>query len=186
MYPYLRTFLQVARARRKPALNHPFEECKINMRVLPWDIDPFMELNNGRYLTLMDIGRTDVAERLGLPKVLKKKKWGLMVGAVSSRYRRRLKPFEKFTLHSQIQYYDHRWVYFRQWFTSNDEQKVHASFLVRTAVTSKQGLVPTDQVMEAMGFTQEMLAEYNYESDWIKQWVKSDEIHRTIMEEPKI
>ena len=33
------------------------EESTINLRVLPQDIDPFMELNNGRYVTLLDLGR---------------------------------------------------------------------------------------------------------------------------------
>lgn len=179
MYPYLRATYHLFKAKRRPKFEHPFKESQVNMRVFPWDIDMFMELNNGRYLTLMDIGRFDVGYRVDLFKVLKQHNWGLMVGAVSSRYRRRLKPFQKFTLHTQLECFDERWFYFRQWFTSN--KKVHASFLVRTAVVSKNGLVPVKDVINAMPFSEEVLNQHNKKSDWIKAWEVSDDIHKEIM-----
>lgn len=180
MYPYFRSFYHQLKTKRKPKFAHPFEESVETMRVWPWDIDMFIELNNGRYLTIMDIGRFNVGIRVGLLKTLKKKDWGLMVGAVSSRYRRRLRPFQKFTLHTKILYFDERWFYFRQWFETDG--KTHASFLVRTAVVSKDGLVPTKEVAEALPYTQEILDKHNKKSEWIEKWVISDEIHKDIME----
>lgn len=181
MYPYLRAFYHQFRAKQKSELNHPFEESAINMRVWPWDIDMFMELNNGRYLTLMDIGRFELGERMGLFKALKKNQWGLMVGAVSTRYRRRLRPFQKFKLRTKILYFDDRWFYFRQWFVT--ASGAHASFLVRTAVVSKGGLVPTSNVVKAMGIDEQELHKKNIKLDWIAQWEASDEIHKKIMED---
>lgn len=181
MYPYFRLFYHQQKSKRQPKFTHPFEESKIKMRVWPWDIDMFFELNNGRYLTIMDIGRFNVGARIDLFKTLKQNNWGLMVGAVSSRYRRRLKPFQKFTLHTKLLYFDNRWFYFRQWFVSNG--KINASFLVRTAVVSKNGLVPTEEVVHAMPYEKVVLDRHNTTSEWIEKWEESDEIHKSIMED---
>lgn len=182
MYPFLRFAYHLQRAKFKPKLEHPFIESTIPMRVWLTDIDTFMEMNNGRFLTLMDIGRLEIGSRLGLLSVLKQNKWGLMVGAVSTRFRRRFRPLEKFTLHTKMLYFDERWFYFHQWFTGKDGT-ARASFLVRTAVISKNGLVPTEAVKEAMNISDAILAKYNTPNEWIEQWVKSDAIHKTIMEQ---
>lgn len=182
MYPYLRTYFNIFKARRKPKFEHPFMESEIEMRVWPWDADMFMELNNGRYLTIMDTGRFAFGERVNLIKVLKQNKWGLMVGAVSTRYRRRLRIFEKFTLRTKLIYFSEKWFYFHQEFIGKDG-KMKASFLVRTAVTSKDGLVPTQKLIDAMQFSSEMLKEKNQPSEWIEKWEESDAIHKKIMGE---
>lgn len=40
------------------------------------DIDNFFEMNNGRILTLFDLGRNDFAIRTGLGKKLLQQRWG--------------------------------------------------------------------------------------------------------------
>ena len=182
MYPYLRAIYHWEKAKRQPKLDHPFQEIKYQMRVMPWDIDIFMELNNGRYLTLMDIGRYIAGVRTGLFQVMKKNKWGTMVGAVNARFRHRLKPFQKFTIHTKLIYLDDRWFYFHQWFTTKGG-KVHASFLVRTAVYSKDGLISSDEVSKAMKIPIESIEKYNKPSEWITSWAESDDFHKIIMEE---
>lgn len=181
MYPYLRLVINQFKAKQKVKFEHPFMISKLPMMVQLSDIDLFMEMNNGRYLTLMDIGRFDVGARLGLFKVLKRNNWGLMVGAVSSRYRNRFRLFQKFTLNTKMLYFDDRWFYFHQWFEGKSG-KIHASFLVRTAVTSKDGLVPTSKVVEQMSYPIDVIHKHNQSSDWIQKWEQSDEIHKQIME----
>lgn len=181
MYPFLRLAINVFKARRKAKFEHPFMVSKIPMKVMPSDIDIFMEMNNGRYLTLMDIGRFDVGARVGLFEILKKNDWGLMVGAVSTRYRNRFRLFQKFTLNTKMLYFDDRWFYFHQWFVGKNG-KVHASFLVRTAVTSKNGLVPTTEVVDKMNYSAELIQKHNQPSGWIQKWELSDDIHKQIME----
>lgn len=182
MFPLIRTFYNRYKSNQKPKFSHPFEESSVEMRVYPWDIDIFMELNNGRFLTLMDIGRMDVGIRLNLYSSLAQRGWGLMVGAVSGRFRHRFRPFEKFTLHSRLTHFDERWFYFHQWFVGSTG-KIHASFLVRTAVISKKGLVPTADVVEELKFEPELIAKDNVPSEWLKQWAVSDAYHKVVMEE---
>lgn len=181
MYPFYRLFINQFKSNRQPKFENPFIESKIKMRVWISDIDLFMEMNNGRFLTLMDIGRFDVGIRTGLFKILKKHNWGLMVGAVSTRYRYRLRTFQKFTLHTKLTHYDERWFYFHQWFEGFNGRK-HASFLVRTAVISSNGLVPTKEVVAEMNYNEDLLIEKNKKSEWIEKWIESDELHKIIME----
>jgi acyl-CoA thioesterase FadM len=169
MYPYLRIIKLFAtkKARKKLAID---DESILKMRVHLGDIDPFMELNNGRHLTMMDFGRFDLAMRSGLLKVVKQQGWGLAVAGASVRYRHRLKLFQKYTLHSQIVGYDHKWFYFHQKTVSNG--KIHSAALIRTAVTSKNGAVESAKVLSVMGYDK---VEYSV-PQWVAAWAKADEL----------
>ena len=83
-------------------------------RIRPWDIDMFLEVNNGRILTLFDMGRFDLSIRTGLAKALKQNRWGLVVAGSTVRYRRRVRMFEKVTIYTQMVGYDDRWAYILQ------------------------------------------------------------------------
>ncbi|MGD8539920.1 MAG: acyl-CoA thioesterase [Candidatus Aminicenantes bacterium] len=133
------------------------------MRVLFGDIDFYPELNNGRHLTMMDMGRIDLAARTRLLRIVHKKKWGLAVSGASVRFRHRLKAFQSFRLYTRIVAIDERWFYFHQ--STVRKGKTHSSALVRAAITSKEGLVPVKDVLDAVGM-----------SDWdpgIPEWVRA-------------
>jgi acyl-CoA thioesterase FadM len=169
MYPWWRlTKLFVANKFRKPL--DVKETSVIKSRVCLTDIDPFLEMNNGRYLTLFDFGRYDVAWRTGLWKAMKKNGLGFMVAGISIRYRYRLRLFIPFEIHSKVVAMDERWIYFEQRFISRG--KLHTAALVRTAVTSPKGLVPTKEILKLMGLEDlEMPV-----PDWIKHWAESDQM----------
>jgi acyl-CoA thioesterase FadM len=59
-------------------------------------------MNNGRYWTLMDLGRTDMMIRSGLWRPILKNGWVPMVAAGQIRFRRELRPFRPFTLETRI------------------------------------------------------------------------------------
>ncbi|MBC8319432.1 MAG: thioesterase family protein [Bacteroidetes bacterium] len=169
MYPYLRLLklLATKKTRKKLVIG---DESVLPMRVCLVDIDPFMELNNGRHLTMMDFGRFDLALRSGLISVVKQKGWGLAVAGASVRYRHRLKLMQKYTLHSQVVGYDDRWFYFHQ--KTIRHGKVHSAALIRTAITSKNGIVKTRVVLETMGYD-------NINPtvpDWVAAWAAADEL----------
>ncbi len=169
MYPYLRLLRLFATKNKRKKLNIG-DESILPMRVCLSDIDPFIELNNGRHLTMMDFGRFDLAMRSGLLKVVKKQGWGLAVAGASVRYRHRLKFLQRYTLTTQLVGYDEKWFYFHQKTIRND--KIHSAALVRTAVTSKQGVVKTRSVLEAMGHDE---MEYTV-PDWVLAWADADEM----------
>ncbi|KAB2913346.1 MAG: thioesterase [Hyphomicrobiaceae bacterium] len=86
--------------RRKLDPRH--EASSLTFRVLPSDLDPNLHMNNGRYLTIMDLGRLDLMLRSGLWRPLWNNGWAPMVGSVVIRFRRELRLFERFTLQTRI------------------------------------------------------------------------------------
>ena len=113
MYPYLMTLKTILSARRSSTLKFG-DTSIIHLRAGINDIDHFGEINNGRQLTLMDLGRYDLGVRVGLIKVARKMKWGLAVGGISIRYRRRIPFLSKVELHTKVVGHDGRWFYFLQ------------------------------------------------------------------------
>ncbi len=167
MYPLIRLIDVMVRARRRPPLT-PSEPSVLRMTVWPWDCDTFGEVNNGRHLTLFDLGRFDYGARTGLMKVLKKKKWGLVVAGSTIRYRRRLTPFQRYTMHTHLVARDDKWFYFVQ--STEHKGVICSSALLRTGVTSKGRVVPTQDVAVELGYT-------DWKPTipaWVQGWIDSD------------
>ena len=146
------------------------EESVLNMRVFQGDLDFYPELNNGRHLTLMDMGRLDLAARSGLLQIVHKKKWGLAVAGASVRYRHRLKAFQSFRLYTRIVALDERWFYFHQ--STIRKGKIHSSALVRGGIISKKGLVPAQEVLDAIGMSDWKPGM----PEWVKAWIEAEEL----------
>lgn len=149
MYPFLRLGLEVLRNRRRGAV--PLGEAHVTqVRAWPIDIDPFLDLNNGRILTLMDLGRFGIFTRLGILQTLKERGWYGTVAGSAVRYRRRITVMQMLELRTRILGWDDRFIYFDQAFWRGDECCAQA--IVRTAITTGKGFVPTDEVARAMGY----------------------------------
>ena len=101
MYPVFRLISSTLRALRKSKLDVE-QASEMSFICRPWDIDMFLEMNNGRILTLYDLGRFDLAVRIGLAKVLREQRLGLVVAGASVRYRRRVRAFDKVTMNTQV------------------------------------------------------------------------------------
>ena len=147
----------------------PQSTGEIKFRCMPWDLDIFMEMNNGRVLTLYDLGRFDLSTRTGLGDALKEKGWGFAVAGSTTRYRKRVKLFDEITMYTRLVAIEDRWFYMKQsmWVKGQPVSSV----LLRTAVTSKQGIVPSREVLEYMGEK-----DWKPEPDgWTKAWIDSEE-----------
>lgn len=168
MYPYLRLASTLISARCKAPLDI-WDTTEMKLRVWLTDLDPYLELNNGRYLTLMEMGRWELAERCGLIRQVREHKWSFVVGGASIRYRRRLTAFQSFTLTTRLAAMDERWFYFDQRVYRNHQQCTGALF--RGGVLDKRGLVSTKEVCDSMG------AEWRpHLPDWVQHWADSDDM----------
>lgn len=129
----------------------------------------FLEMNNGRVLTLYDLGRFDLSIRTGLAKALKNHKWGLVVAGSSVRYRHRVKVFDNITIRTQVVGFEDRWTYIVQsmWVKGRPTSSV----LLRTAVTSKGRVVSSHDVLNALG-----IVDWNPELPaWVASWIAGEE-----------
>lgn len=117
-------------------------------RCWPWDLDPWVELNNGRTLTLYDLGRYPLVIRTGLDRVLRENRWGITVAGVSVRYRKRIVTFERIEMQSRCIGWDKRFFYIEQSLWKGGECANH--ILLRLAATSADGIVPPERALAAL------------------------------------
>lgn len=149
MYPIIRMAKELVMNRKAAKLSLTDTHVSRHM-CLPWDIDLWAELNNGRTLTIYDLGRIPLAQRTGLIKVLRRKRWGLTVAGVSVRYRRRIRMFDVIEMRSRLVGWDNRFVYLDQSMWRTDGVCANQA-LYRTAVTGPEGIIPPTEVAAALG-----------------------------------
>ena len=167
MYPLVRFVKEMVKYRSAPRLG----VCEAHIsthRCWPWDLDPWVELNNGRTLTLYDLGRIPLASRTGLIGILRNNGWGITVAGNSVRYRRRIKVFDRFTMISRVIGWDARFIYMEQSMWKGGECCNH--MLVRSAVTSASGIVPPSEVLATMGRSDPSPSL----PEWAKAWIAAD------------
>jgi acyl-CoA thioesterase FadM len=98
----------------------PLDESVIHLRVWPNDLDLNLHMNNGRYLSIMDLGRLDLLARMGVAVPAMRRRWIPLVGSAAIRFLRSLDPFEAYELHSRILCWDEKWFYMEQRFERGD------------------------------------------------------------------
>jgi len=150
---YLRVLCLLLAAVGKP-LEPRFTVSCLKLRVWPNDLDLFAHVNNGRYLTLMDLGRLHITIRSGLLKVMRERRWHAAASAVEIRFRRPLKLWQRYELVTEIVDWDEHWFLFEQCFESGG--KVYARALVKAQFRHRRERVPTGSVLELVGMQGEV------------------------------
>jgi acyl-CoA thioesterase FadM len=164
MYPFFRMAYQLWLYRKAPAL--PILGTHVSRhRCWPWDLDPWVELNNGRTLTLYDMGRLPLGMRTGLHRMLKAQGWGMTVAGNTVRYRRRVRGMDVVTMRSRCIGWDHRFLYIEQSMWKGDD--CTSQQVIRSAITSKDGIVPPVRALEALGQAQDSPVLPAWVQDWI-------------------
>ncbi len=120
-------------------------------RVWPNDLDVNVHMNNGRFLSVMDLGRFDLTFRTGLGKAMLRNRWQPLVGGVTIRYRRSLDPFEAYELHTRLLGWDAKWFLLEQRFMKRGGV-LAAEGVVRALFRGREGNVPVAEVLRQMGY----------------------------------
>ncbi len=174
MYPIIRLLISSFKANQAfkkstPETRLAFDAVgEVDFTCRPWDLDLFMEMNNGRVLTLFDLGRFDLSIRSGLWDTLRKNKWGLAVAGSTVRYRKRVRLFDRVTMRTQVVGMDERWFYIAQSMWVKGEPT--SSVLLRTCVTAKGRSVLTEEVRQALGADKLDMPL----AEWVKDWEQAD------------
>ena len=78
-------------------------------------------MNNGKYLTILDICRLDLVARSGLWRELTKRRWYPVVAAQTIQFRRSLYPFKKFQVTTEVVGWDEKYFFIRHLLTADSE-----------------------------------------------------------------
>ena len=162
-------YWQLYKARKTPKLG--LTETYVSQHhCLPWDLDVWMELNNGRTLTLYDLGRIPLSWVSGLHAALKRKGWGMTVAGSTTRYRRRITVFQLITMKSRLVTWDERFLYIEQsMWTGRADCAGHV--LLRMATIGPNGIVLPKEVIDEMGYDGSVPPPM---PDWIQTWVQAE------------
>jgi acyl-CoA thioesterase FadM len=128
----------------------------IRLWVWPNDLDISIHMNNGRYLTMMDLGRTDLIIRTGLWRLILRRRLTPVVGTAAIRFRRELRLFQAFDLETRLVGWVDDMVLFEQRFRIASGPRTGqyaATALVRAGLYDRavRAMVPVAELMRATG-----------------------------------
>ena len=159
-----RTIFYFLRSRRRPSL-HPHDVGRLPLRVLPTDLDTLRHVNNGIYLSLMDLGRVDLLVRAGISQTFNKLGYYPVVSNETISFRRSLQPWQRFTLETRLVGYDTKAVFVEQRFVVDGE--VFATGFVRARFLKKSGgTVTIAELADAIGIDPSTLPV----PEWLVRW----------------
>ncbi len=145
---WLRTLAMMLAALFRQKLD-VFDVSQLRFRVMPDDLDFNIHMNNARYLAIMDIGRTDLILRTGMWRVLLKNHWQPVLASSLVRFRRPLKPFQRFDLTSRLLCWDDKWLYIEHRIETGGT--LASASVVRAAFVGVDGVIPAAQLALALG-----------------------------------
>lgn len=146
---YLRLLWTLLRVKfLKPiSIDEPLER---EFHVLPNDLDLNGHMNNGRYLTLLDLMIIEFFARTGFLKVLMKHGWRPMSGGSVITYRKGLRPFQKYRIRYSHAASNEVWNFMHFEFLTMDGEICAAGYMKGAAV-SRRGFVPNSVSYGKMG-----------------------------------
>ena len=127
-------FLLFNRNRQNLAL---LDKAMTPFRVWLTDLDILMHMNNGKYLSLMDLGRLDLLQRCGAARALDKEGIFPVLAAETITFRKSLKLLNKFFIQTQVLGWDEKYFYLEQSFIRNGD--LYARALVKARMLKKSG-----------------------------------------------
>jgi acyl-CoA thioesterase FadM len=148
---YLRLIGVLLRSLGGRRRNDPLAVDVLRLWVRPWDCDVNRHMNNGRYLTVMDLGRVSLMGAAGILWPTIRRGWFPVVSAADLHFFGSLHPFERFTLETQVLGWDARWFYLEQRFVARG--RLLARGWVKSTFFHGRRPVPPADVVALAGFS---------------------------------
>jgi acyl-CoA thioesterase FadM len=153
----------------------------LRFRVWPTDLDTSLHMNNGRYLTIMDLGRLDFVVRTGLWRPLVRHRWTPIASSILVRFRRELRTRDRFRLETRILAWAEASVVMEQLFifaVGPRAGEVAARALFKGGLYDRKArtFVPVSRLMEELG----VFAESPPATPEIEAFLKADNALREV------
>ena len=167
MHLIFRTLLVMLR--RPRTLIGILDVGRMQFRVLPTDLDVMGHMNNGVYLSIMDLGRMDLMRKAGAWTRLVKAGVLPVMASETITFRRSLMPWQRFTVETRLVGWDERAIFTEQQIVVGGEVFARATMRGRF-VKKSGGVATTAEVFAIAGVNPEPIDP----PDWVRRW--ADEV----------
>ena len=136
-----------------------------SFRVWPTDLDIFNHMNNGKYLSLLDLSRLDLMLRAGVWQALRKRNWYPVVVQQTINFRKSLAPWQVFQIETRWIGNDDQAAYVESRFVVDGE--IYAQAVVRLRfLMSPRGIVTPRELMDTLQLRPAMKELPQWVLDW--------------------
>ena len=147
---------------------------RIRVTTLPTDLDILRHMNNGRYLSLFDLGRWDLLVRTGMAAAMKRHGWYGVVSAATITFRKSLDPWQRFDIESRLIGHDDRAIFLEHRAVVDGE--VYARAIIRSRMLKRTGgTLSHDELFAAIG-RPDGLPEVD---SWVHEWADASALPST-------
>jgi len=174
-------WLLLFRNRRRVEL---FAPTTVRLRVWPNDLDLYRHVNNGRYLTLADLGRIDWLLRTGVMQLALRRRASPTIGDAMAKFRRDLRLFQSFDIHSRLLGWDERWMFLEHRFVRHG--RVVGVVAIRALFRGPLGTLDPGQFLAALGgpaaspALPEWLLRWQHGNELLSATLRSEETAQTV------
>lgn len=168
-----------ARWRLRRAQLAPGDVGRIRVTTLPTDIDVLRHMNNGRYLSLFDLGRWDLLGRTGMTDAMKRNGWYAVVSAETVTFRRSLQLWQRFDIESRLLGHDDKAIYLEHRAVVDGE--IYARAIIRARMLKRSGGTLSHQELFAAVGRPEGLPDVE---PWVHEWAVASALPSTRAEAP--
>jgi acyl-CoA thioesterase FadM len=173
--------LSARRRLRRTGRLAPTGISRIRLTTLPTDIDLLRHMNNGRYLSLFDLGRWDLLVRTGLWDVMKDNGWYAVVSSETVTFRKSLNLWQRFEVESRMIGHDDKAVYLEHRAVVGGE--IYARAIIRARMMKRSGgTLPHDELFAAVG-RPEGVPDVD---EWVHEWAAASALPPTRAEAPSL
>ncbi len=179
-----RTLLVILSARRRVRRGKSLDPAAVStvtLTTLPTDIDILRHMNNGRYLSLFDLGRWDLLIRTGLFDAMKDRDWYAVVSSETITFRKSLQLWQRFEVQSRFIGHDDKAVFLEHRAVVRGE--VYARAIVRSRMLRRSGgTVSNEELFAAVG-KPEGVPEIDA---WVHDWAAASALPPTRAAAPSV
>ncbi|HTN54884.1 MAG TPA: acyl-CoA thioesterase [Microbacterium sp.] len=179
-----RTLLVILRARLRLRRGRRLDAAgigRVRLTTLPTDLDILRHMNNGRYLSLFDLGRWDLLIRTGLFDAMKGRGWYAVVSSETVTFRKSLQLWQRFEVESRFIGHDDRALFLEHRAVVDGE--VYARVIVRARMLRRSGgTVGHEELFAAVG-KPEGVPEID---EWIHDWAAASALPSTRTPAPSV
>jgi len=161
---FLRLLLLLVTSRFRPRCDL-LGPARKRFLVWPPDLDVLLHVNNGVYLSMLDVARVDLMLRSGVAAAFRRLGVYPVVAAETIRFRRSLQLFQSFEIETTIIGWDEKAFIIEHRFWRRDELVAEAVIRSRF-LRRKGGTVSTRELLEALGRQTESPAL----PAWVEAW----------------